>query len=1062
MKYIIAYCLSLLFTTSYAQQKFVLAILESETNVPISSVKIHFNVSGKDFVTQEDGTSTFSIDKGIYSITLTHVGYEDLTIPLNILPGEKATLKMRSKSNFLQEVNVSTGYQTVPKERATGSFTTLNNNLLSQQVGSSIIARLEAISSGLIVDRSTPSSGRLMVRGLSTIRGPKSPLIIFDNFPYEGDIDNINPNDIESVTILKDAAAASIWGARAGNGVIVITSKNARFNSPTKIRVNLNTTYAPKPDLFKTPQMNTSEYIDTEMFLYQKGFYTSSINSNLGPVLSPVIELLLSRDKGSITGDETLSSINKLRELDVRDQYLKYFYRPLSNNQLSADLTGGGESFNWISSVSYDHNISNLDAKLRKLNSRLQFNQKIGKNLQLNFGVYFTNSYSNVGRPAYGTVFYSGNHLYPYASFADSEGNAVMLPKDKRISYLSGLAGGKLGDWGYYPLIDNGNIDNANRLSDLLLSTGIKYKLPLNFSVEIKYQFENQDNKNRILYNEQSFFSRNLVNDFAQYSAGQVSYKIPKGGILDNNNSTLEVHNLRGHLNYNLTTPLHDINGFIGGETRDASTEGASTRLYGFRQDILTSGSVDYTSLYPSLSTGSSSYIPDRNGTSLVTTRFVSLFANFAYTYDKKYGISLSGRRDASNLFGLNTNDKWSLLWSAGLSWDIHQEPFFNKLPFINGLKVRLTYGVSGNIDPSMTSVTTMLYAGTSSYFNEPYASFNTYSNPELKWENASMLNLGLEFAILQSRIGGSFEFYHKKGRGLFGNALLDYSGGVGISILKNVAEMSGNGLEIQLNTLNTTGNIQWRTDLNFSSFRDKIDEYFLSNLQGSTFVGSSGNPPISGVIGNPVYSIYAYKWAGLDPLTGDPQGYLNGQVSKNYSLINGTGTQLSDLKYFGSAIPRIFGSIRNSFRYKQIELSIQLSYKLDYFFKRNSIQYVTLYGSGTGHSDFTDRWKVPGDEQHTDVPSMVYPNISARDNFYKNSEVLISPGDQIRFQYINLSYTPKMNLKHIRNIVFYSTISNLGLIWVANKQKLDPDYEVGLTSVAPSKTISLGIKLEL
>jgi TonB-linked SusC/RagA family outer membrane protein len=1059
MKYIITFCFFMLCSMAYGQ--FVVRVIDGENNSPLSGVRIHFELSGKDFISGEDGTAAFSFDKGKYDVTLTHIGYEALSVPLEILPGEKTVVKMKPRPNFLQEVNVSTGYQTLPKERATGSFTTLNNNLLSQQVGANIISRLEAVSSGLIVDRSTPSSGRLMVRGLSTIQGPKSPLIVLDNFPYEGDINNINPNDIESVTILKDAAAASIWGARAGNGVIVITSKKARFNAPVKVRVNLNSSYAGRPDLYRTAQMNSSEYIDTELFLYQRGFYTSSVNSSLGPVLSPVIELLVARDKGSISAEAAASSINKLRGSDVRDEYLKYFYRGLSNNQLSADISGGGESFNWISSVSYDHNVSNLGAGFQKLNSRIQMNQKIGKNLQLNFGVYYTNSFSRVGRPAYGTVFYSGNHLYPYASFADGGGNPVALPKDRRISYLSGLAGGKLGDWAYYPLVDDQNIDNSAKLSDLLLSTGIRYSLPLNFSVEFKYQFENQDNKNKILYNENSYFARNLVNDFAQYSAGQVSYKIPKGGVLDNNNSLLQVHNLRGQLNYNFLGVLHEVNGFIGAETRDASTDGISSRLYGFRNDILTSGMVDYTALYPSLSTGSTSFIPYRDGISALTTRFVSVFANFAYTFDKKYGISISGRRDASNLFGLNTNDKWNLLWSAGLSWDIYREAFF-KVPVFSSLKVRMTYGVSGNIDPSMTSVTTMIYGGTSSYFNEPYAGFNTYANPELKWENATMFNLGLDFAVLRNRIGGSIEYYHKKGKGLFGNALLDYSGGVGGSILKNVAEMSGNGLEIQLNSLNTTGDLQWRSDLNFSSFRDKIDEYFLSNLQGSAFVGSSGNPPVSGVIGNPVYSIYAYKWAGLDPLTGDPQGYLNGQVSKNYSLMNGAGTRLSDLKYFGSAIPRIFGSFRNSFRYGNIELNIQLSYKLDYFFKRNSIQYGTLYGSGTGHADFSDRWKVPGDELFTNIPSMVYPNTSARDNFYRNSEVLISPGDQIRLQYINLSYTPKINLKHIRNIVFYSTLSNLGVIWVANKQKLDPDYEVGLTSVAPSKTVSLGIKLEL
>ncbi|WP_293788350.1 SusC/RagA family TonB-linked outer membrane protein [uncultured Pedobacter sp.] len=1059
MRYILFLTAFLIALSTTAQEKLAgIKVFNAEAKTPLEGVVLKFTTINKTLLSDSAGKVLIPKYTGAYTIEVGHMGYEKTLVKLNLPLKADLIIYLQPTVRLLDEVQVHTGYQTLPKERSTGSFTNLDNKLLSQQVGPNIISRLEAVSSGLIVDRSTNSGGRLMIRGLSSIQGPKAPLIVLDNFPYEGDINNINPNDVESITILKDAAASSIWGARAGNGVVVITSKNGRFNSKVKIDANINTSVVQSPDFSRLKQITSADYIDNEIFLFSKGFYQSQVNNAQQPALSPIVELLLKKKNGTVSNDDAQAEIDRLKSLDVRDQYKQYFYSAGLNNQASVNISGGQESFKWYSSVAIDDNRSVTDAVFRKFNSKMSMTYKPYKSLEVSTGFYYTNSTARTGKPDYGSIASISGNLYPYAEFADASGNALAIPKERRASYLSGLAGGLLGDWRYYPLTDYQHVNNQIKVGDLLLDAALMQKLPYGFSVTLKYQYENQERKNPVLSDEQSYFARNLVNDFAQYANNVLSYKIPKGGILDNSFNSLQVHNLRGQLNYGLSTPVHVIAGFIGAETRASSVNGLSSRLYGFRDDIISAGVVDYTTAYPSLVTGNNSFIPDRNGIISTDTRFVSVFSNLSYSYKSRYTVTLSGRRDASNLFGVNTNDKWNLLWSAGLLWNLSNEHFFNKDLF-SSLKIRATYGLTGNIDPAMTAVSTIVYVGNSSNTGLPYARFNTYSNPSLQWETSSMTNLGVDFSMWKDRLSGSLEYFHKKGKDLFGFASLDYSGGVGQSIIKNVAEMSGNGWEIQLNSINTEGRLVWKSSFNISGYRDRIDKYLLTNYQGSNFLGIAGGPSISGVIGSPVYSMYGYKWGGLDPANGDPIGYLNGNTSKDYNLITGQGTQLSDMVYYGSAVPRIFGGLGNGFHYGNLELNVHFSFKLDYFFRRNSIQYANLNISGLGHADYSLRWKQPGDELNTDVPSQIYPTVSARDNFYRGSEVLITKGDHIRLQYINVGYSPKIQSKVFRSFTVYATVSNLGLIWAANKQGLDPDYEIGLAGLVPPKTFSVGLR---
>ncbi|MDE3254286.1 MAG: TonB-dependent receptor plug domain-containing protein, partial [Bacteroidota bacterium] len=328
--------------------------------------------------------SHFPID----TITIEYIGYATQTLPVSAAKRSPFIFRLTGNAQTLEEVTVQTGYQSVSREKATGSYAQVSNHLFNEQVGTTVLARLDGIANGLTVDkkRANAFSTGIMIRGLSTIGGPKDPLIVLDNFPYDGDLDNINPNDVESITLLKDAAAAAIWGTRAGNGVIVITTKKGHFNQPVSIDFSSNISRVSKPDIWNTKPISSSDYIDVEEFLYGKGFYNSNINSIVRPALSPVVELLIKKTNGQISAAEADAKIDALRKVDVRNDFAKYIYSPAVLQQYALNLRGGSQNISWLLSGGYDHNISDLSATLRRISLRSENTIRFSAALQLTAG----------------------------------------------------------------------------------------------------------------------------------------------------------------------------------------------------------------------------------------------------------------------------------------------------------------------------------------------------------------------------------------------------------------------------------------------------------------------------------------------------------------------------------------------------------------------------------------------------------------------------------------------------------------------------------------------------
>lgn len=1027
-------------------------------------------VHGASILDRAGNTITITDSAGIFNlatpfprhIVVSHVSYTERIIEVN--PNQAATLDiiLKAVDNLIQEVKISTGFQLIPKERATGAFSHIDNEKFNEQVSMDVISRLEAVANGLNFERVNSSSSEMgiRIRGLSTLStgSIRNPLIILDHFPYEGDLNNINPNDVESVTLLKDAAASSIWGARAGNGVIVITTKRSERNQRLSVDINSNVTIGGVPNLGYYTQMDASEYIDMERFLFERNHRFSDTSARSRPPFSKAYEVLFKQKKGEIDEHETETLLDELAKIDIRDDYLQYIYEPSINQQYALGLKGGNSSTSWRLSSGYDRSKSALSAISNRYNISFINSFRPIQPLEIDVGLRYTENHSVAGRSGYPT------NSVPYTQIVDEFGAPMPVMRDYRLPYLDTLGGGRLLDWHYYPLTNDDNIDNQSKMTYTLMNAGIIYKLKRWLSVDLKYQYGKQQGHGNFLHREESYFVRNLINQFSQLSAVSdgVEYHVPRGGVLDMSRDELHSHNVRGQISIDRTSRMHDVTGLIGVEASHRNSVGSSNRTYGYDAEILTFRPVDYLGQYPHFITGSNSFIPQSQSFSGRTARFISTFANAAYTYGNKYTVTVSARRDASNQFGVNFNDRWNLLWSSGLSWEISNEPFYRVeiLPYV---RLRATYGFSGNTDLSRSAVTTISFSGTSPYFNAPMSFVAQNANPELGWERVRMVNLALDFRSSNGRFDGNIDYFFKHASDLFGPDPVDPTTGIQTSITRNIATLKGRGLDMEVNSLNVDGAIKWKSNFGFSFYTDEVISYNHASLNASDYVANTGL--MTRIVGERLYSLYSYRWNGLDSNTGDPVGFLSGQPSKDYNAINGSGSQMSDVVNHGSAIPLINGSLGNSINFNNWGISFRFIYKLGYYFRDEGVQYNLLFaGRGNGqHPEYSSRWQKPGDEVATNVPAMVYPTSAGRDNFYRLSEIKVERADNIRLQYINLFYNlpERVNGRiQVKNMRVYLNMANLGMVWKSSDSKRDPSYGIG--SLPPSPTFSFGVRLSL
>jgi len=1023
-----------------------------ENQEPMSRVSIHVVGEG-DAVSGDNGEFKVSVHYAGAHLVFSMVAYEPKEVELPE-PGKDLQVQLQSRVGTLEVVTVHTGYQDQRKLNTTGSYDVVGNDLLNRRVAPNILDHIDGVTSGVIFNKNIVqgvNQASISVRGRSTIFGNPNPLIVVDNFPYSGDINNINPTDVENITVLKDAAAAAIWGAFAGNGVIVITTK--RGAPGQRISFTMSQTGSQRPNLYYPPKLSSSDYIDIEQYLFRQGWYDGYFASPLYPALTPALEIFGQRRQGLITAADSAIQINALKQIDTRKDLDKYFYRRGLNSQYALSFSGGNERDQYYLSAGYDRDLTNLTHNDYDRVTLLGNNSYtlVPKKLELMTSLVFAGSTTYLNNPSI-----LGSN-YPYAQLADAQGNALPVAYGLRLPYVDTVGGSNVLVWHYRPLDELRNADNVVHLDDYRINLGLRYCIWKGLEARAYYQYSRTDSNFVQYYSLKTYRARNLINSFTRDSAGILSFPVPRGGILNENLSTITGNNVRLLLSYSDSLFRHGrVSLMTGAEVRDIEGTGRVTWLYGYNPDLGSSIPVDYLHSYPNYTTGQLTQLPYQDTRTGSAERYVSYYANGSYLYRSRYLLSASARRDESNLFGVNANQKGVPLWSVGGAWELSREKFYGwkALPF---LRFRVTNGYNGNIDRNVSAYVNAVLNGGLNPYNNVTASIVNPANPSLKWERVRIINSGLDFATRQGRLSGSIEYYIKSGIDLIGNSPIDPTTGFS-NFTGNTANMINHGLDVTLQGNLDLGPVRWNSALLFSFVRDRVTRYLAKQGTVQNYLDPGTINPLKG---RPLYSIFALPWRGLNPQDGGPQGLFQGKISTDYGGILNSDT-LSNMIFKGAANPTVFGSWRNNFYCKQWELSFNIVYKLGYVFRRSSIFYYNVFSQvSPGHPDYERRWQQAGDEKRTNVPSMTLVTDYNRDGFYQNSEVLIVRGDHIRLQDLQLGYTfgrrsyPKLPVQAIK---FYLYANNIGILWKANRAGIDPDFIQG---IPPPRTLALGVKID-
>ncbi|WP_159442333.1 SusC/RagA family TonB-linked outer membrane protein [Chitinophaga niabensis] len=985
------------------------------------------------------------------TLIVSSVGYKMKQVRLG---GETAfRITLDSAITEIQKVEVvSNGYQVMSKERVTGSFVNIDNELFNRRVGATVLDRIADLVPGLIIANGGNSNplDDIKIRGTSTISASKRPLLVVDNFIFDGDPNSLNPNDVESITVLRDAAAASIWGVRAGNGVIVISMKKGKLNSRPVVSFNSNITITERPNLFDIPVVSSAHVIALEKKRFQAGFYDQALAANTFPALSQVVEILSKRRAGTISSAEADAMIESYANHDIRNDINRYLLQTPVSQQHALNISGGGESYQYYGSIGYDRNRP-LDINSTNERLTMRFNNiwRPSRNLQIRAEINW--GQSNVERKN-SVENYQLLLTAPYHRLSDEQGNALAIPKKYRLPYVDTVKFPGQLDWHYKPIEEASNGNYNFRNYNTRINSGLSYTLIPGLKAEINYQWQKNYYDEKRIYSITTFYTRDLINRVVTSAGSQPNYPYPLGGVYGRSNGDQKSWNVRGLLNFDRGFGIHNISAIVGLEASELVTEAwTMPAQYGYNPETNTFGVPKFGNWItrPNQTTEAISYsAANLRGT---INRFGSCFGNIAYDFDGRYLIYGSGKIDQSNFFGVKANDRKVPLWSAGVAWKISQESFYN-LDFLPSLKFKATFGYNGNVNAGISPLATANYFSLSSALQVPYASISTPPNPQLRWERVKNVNFGMDFESKQQRLSGSIEFYHKQGIDLISRIDADPTSGF-TSYTGNKSSLQTRGIDLSLTSRNISREFKWYTTLILSYQREKVTAYSVKPPDQGLVIGSV-------IVGKPLNNIYSYKWAGLNPQNGDSRFYLNKDIMSSIDMYK---VKQADLVYGGQLNPPIFGAARNDFSYRSLNVSVNITYQLGHHFRRKS--FSGYFGTATDyaswqHKDYLDAWKVPGDEMVTNVPGFLDTYSDNRYALYNSSDILLEKGDVVRLQDIKISYEigkSAIRKLFLSNVSFYLYMNNVGILWKASV--FNPDTEGGLNISRP-KSLAFGVNI--
>ena len=983
---------------------------------------------GQGTITDYNGHFTLKVPAGTKKLTVSYVGYESRVI--NLETGKmEYMVSLPADSKHLSEV-VVTGYQKIDRRKLTASVSQLN--LSEEAVGAvkNIDQALAGQIAGLSAVTASGAPGapvKIRIRGTASINGVQEPLWVLDGIPMEGndvpavenlnDIDDLyqtsiaglNPSDIENITVLKDAAATAIYGARAANGVIVITTKKGKEGRPV-INFSTKLTYSPKVSIDRLNLLNSNEKVGLELDLLRSDYTYREHKGGVANILDELGEFNAYKTGGWDALSPTAQQrINHLRTIDT--DWNDILFRNVFNREYNVSISGGSERSHYYASAGYYKEQGVVKGvENNRYNVTLKSDFKINKILKLGLSIFANqreqDSYMTDTGGFTNPVYYS-RRANPYFEPYNALGG---YNYDQNVQ-------GRENEAPNFNIFEESNNTSKKRVDRSVMAI-VDAELQFNKHLKLTSQFGYQyDNFHLNRYAGQDSYAMRKAKEYASYTIDGVYRTIlPDGGMTKKTDSHSSQWTWKAMLEYaRRLGEIHDLEVMLGTEVRHVESEAQTSTAYGYDERTLTTQPV----IFPTENIARNYPLHEETHQE---NAYVSWFATGSYTLLYRYTLGASIRFDGSDVFGVAKKYRYLPLYSVSALWRAKEEKFLRDVKWLSELSLRASYGIQGNIDKNTSPYLIGTFQRTSVLpgYVETVISAETAPNPDLKWEKTKNVNLGFDVAFLKNRIRLSVDYYYRKSTDLISSRKLPLETGFAYTSV-NWASMKNTGWEIALNTRNiSTQDFTWTTSVNLGfNTNEVLNETVAEN---STYPGREDYP---------VSALFAYKTAGLDaegyPLFVAKDGSL--QTATEFFKLNRFGAstltaeeQRNLYTYMGSEDPKCSGGFINNFEYKNWQLGINFMFNLGMKVRVQPSYSPTYFdrGQNTNH-DILNRWTPT--HTNTDMATLMVNTPSksaeythyAEYNTYSMLDLWVKDCNYWRLQSIRLGYKlPKEWLQHI------------------------------------------------
>lgn len=1018
--------------TMMAQERVVTGVVmdgEME-NEPLigATVSIGDGKVGQGTITDYNGHFTLKVPAGTKKLTVSYVGYESRVI--NLETGKMEYMVTLSADNTKLSEVVVTGYQKIDRRKLTASVSQLN--LSEEAVGAvkNIDQALAGQIAGLSAVTASGAPGapvKIRIRGTASINGVQEPLWVLDGIPMEGndvpavenlnDIDDLyqtsiaglNPSDIDNITVLKDAAATAIYGARAANGVIVITTKKGKEGRPV-INFSTKLTYSPKVSIDRLNLLNSNEKVGLELDLLRSDYTYREHKGGVANILDELGEFNAYKAGGWDALSPTAQQrINHLRTIDT--DWNDILFRNVFNREYNVSISGGSERSHYYASAGYYKEQGVVKGvENNRYNVTLKSDFKINKILKLGLSIFANqreqDSYMTDTGGFTNPVYYS-RRANPYFEPYNALGG---YNYDQNVQ-------GRENEAPNFNIFEESNNTSKKRVDRSVMAI-VDAELQFNKHLKLTSQFGYQyDNFHLNRYAGQDSYAMRKAKEYASYTIDGVYRTIlPDGGMTKKTDSHSSQWTWKAMLEYaRRLGEIHDLEVMLGTEVRHVESEAQTSTAYGYDERTLTTQPV----IFPTENIARNYPLHEETHQE---NAYVSWFATGSYTLLYRYTLGASIRFDGSDVFGVAKKYRYLPLYSVSGLWRAKEEKFLRDVKWLSELSLRASYGIQGNIDKNTSPYLIGTFQRTSVLpgYVETVISAETAPNPDLKWEKTKNVNLGFDVAFLKNRIRLSVDYYYRKSTDLISSRKLPLETGFAYTSV-NWASMKNTGWEIALNTRNiSTKDFTWTTSVNLGfNTNEVLNETVAEN---STYPGREGYP---------VSALFAYKTAGLDaegyPLFVAKDGSL--QTATEFFKLNRFGAstltaeeQRNLYTYMGSEDPKCSGGFINNFEYKNWQLGINFMFNLGMKVRVQPSYSPTYFdrGQNTNH-DILNRWTPT--HTNTDMATLMVNTPSksaeythyAEYNTYSMLDLWVKDCNYWRLQSIRLGYKlPKEWLQHI------------------------------------------------